>query len=379
MYRSISLSALVLFSAVLLLTTPALAQDKAKPAPAKASEAKPAPAKASEAKPAEEAKPATPAAEAPAVSKPTPKKQASALYRAGNQQAKEGVRMTFEGGQLLEKALANFKKASELFSSFKIDLNIGGVMAAMGRRAESAAYHEEFLLKVPKTVPAEIVTAAKQKLGELRAQLGSLMVESPLEGMAIQINGDDVAVTPQKKAHYLEPGKYVLILSREGFVTDTRKLVLKKGDHQVIKVQLTSLAEAERQQRAAQELLRKKDRKKIIGYSALAAGAALAVGAAVLYGVGAARGNEAFDGYTSTTSIQDQQKYVEQVDTAEGMVLGGHVLIGVAAVAFGVSAWQLITAASMDEEALPPAEDTSVKAALAPTVGGAAFSLSGRF
>lgn len=359
MFRLLSL--LALSAALFMLATPASAQKAA----AKGNNP-------SAAAPAESAPPAS----TPAL---TPRKKASKLFRQGIRSSREGVRQSKEGRKLLEAALVSYNKAKELFSSYKIDLNIGGVMAYMGRRAESAVYHEKFLQRMAKDVPKEIVSEAKQQLAQLREELGSVTLDTPMAGIKIQINGEDVAETPQSMPWYGEPGKYVVILSKEGYVTDTRRMVLKKNDHRAIKVRLTSVEEAERQQRAREELLRKKDRKKIIGYSTLAAGAALAVGAAVLYGVGASRGNEAFDGYTTTSSIQEQQRYLEQIDSAEGLLLGGHVVIGLAAAALGVAAWQIIAATRMDEEPPTPDQPKGIKAAFVPTQGGAAFSLSGRF
>ena len=315
---------------------------------------------------------------AAATPAPTPRRQASVLYKAGNQAAQVGMRKTSEGKRLLELALSKLQEAGKLYSSFKIDLNIGGVLAAMGRRTESAKFHEMFLIKMPRTVPAAIVTQAQKKLAELRMELGSVKLNCALEGVQVQINGEDVATTPQQIPWYVEPGKYVMILSKEGYVTDTRRLTLKKGDHRTIEVKLTSEAEVRRRQQQRDQLVRRKDRKKVIGYSALAAGAALAVGAAALYGVGASKGNEAFDGYSSTASKQEQERYREQVESAEGLVIGGHVLIGLAAAALGVSLWQLVSAARMEDRAPAPGQP-GIEAAMLPTPGGAAFSLSGRF
>ncbi len=232
---------------------------------------------------------------------------------------------------------------------------------------------------MPKTVPPHIVTMAQAKLTVLRGVLASVRLETGLQGIQIQINGDDVAATPQKYPWYLEPGKYLMVLSKKGYASDTRRLVLKAGEHRRIKVELTSLAEVAKQRRAQADLLLKKDRTRLIGYSALVAGAALAVGAAVLYGVGASRGNEAFDGYISTNSKQEQERFSEQIDSAEGLLTGGHVMIGLAAAALGVSVWQLVSASGMEESAPPAGQGVGITATMAPVAGGAAFSISGSF
>ena len=144
---------------------------------------------------------ASPEAALPTPVEPTPaptsKQQASALYKKANQQVKQGLRMSSEGKELLKLALDNYNSAKELFSSFKIDLNIGGLLAAMGRRPPSALYHEIFLAKMPKTVPPHIVAMAKAKLTVLRGELASVRLETSQDGVQIQINGDDVATTPQ--------------------------------------------------------------------------------------------------------------------------------------------------------------------------------------
>ncbi len=321
-----------------------------------------------------------PAAEPAKSEAVTPKKQASILYKAANKEAREGMLKVSEGRRLLDESLAKYKKARDLFASFKIDLNIGGVLSAMGRRTESAKYHEIFLVKMPKTVPPAIVEQAKKKLWDLRKELSSVRLETTLEGIQIQINGEDVDKTPQKWPHYMEPGKHVMILSRDGHVSKTELLVLKKGEHRTIKVQLTSLAEVKRLQLERDELMGARSRKRVIGFTTLAAGAALAVGAAVLYGVGASKGSEAFDGYSSTSSTMEQDRYKEQVESAKGMITGGHVLIGLAAATLGVSMWQLISASRMKEAPTKEKDTTtSVKPVVAPTAGGAALSITGRF
>ena len=143
---------------------------------------------------------------------------------------------------------------------------------------------------------------------------------------------------------------------------------------------LVSIAEQERARRQQQELVDLHRGKTMWGYTALAGAAALAVGAAVLYGVGASRGMDAYEAYDNSESIVEQQGHADEVASAKELLIGGHVLIGFAAVAAGVSAWQLLTRPDIEEKKEEaPAQPGVTAAGISPMLGGAQISFGGRF
>lgn len=322
---------------------------------------------------------AEPTAPPPAPAEPSAREQANQLFRQAINEAKKGTSMSEEAQLLLRTALDRFRRAAGLFASYKIDLNVGLVLATMGRLAEAAKYHEEFLLRMEKDAPAEVVAGARKKLDELRRELASVRVNCSVPGAVIQLNGSNIGVVPQKMAHYVEPGTFVLMVSSEGHATHNRRLKLTRGEHEPITVKLISLAEQAKEQQEQAELIRRKDRGRLLGYSFLAAGAAMAVGAATLYGVGVSQGNEGQEGFNTAQSEKEQGQYEEQVNGAERLLIGGHVLIGLAAAATGVAVWQLVAASRIEADAGLPNVAPTVSAAVAPAPGGAAFTLSGAF
>ena len=307
----------------------------------------------------------------------TPRKQASSLFAEANKMVSRGAALANEAKDLCLGAMARYHKAYSIFPSFKIDLNIGGTLDIMGRPTEAAVYFEKFLNNSQKA-PPDVIKEAKARLEELRQKLASVIVNSPVKDTAVLINGEEVGRTPVKMSHYLEPGKYMLTVQKDGYLPVHRKLDLNKGDHLTLNIPLTSRAELEKEQRRLQQIADERRTKNIWGYTALAGAAALAVTAAVLYGVGAQQGISAHEGYQTTTNMADQRAYAEEVNSAKEMLIGGHVLIGLAAAAAGVSIYQLLTRPDAEKPAaLPKAPPAAVGVFIQQS--GAQFTLSGRF
>ena len=83
--------------------------------------------------------------------------------------------------------------------------------------------------------------------------------------------------------------------------------------------------------------------KTILGFSSLALALAAAAGAGTLYGLGISRGEEAHDLYRGTKVPEEAAAHREDVEAAQGLVTGGHVLAGVAAAALGFTFYELAT------------------------------------
>ncbi len=302
----------------------------------------------------------------------TSKAKASALYREANLLSKKGTGMTAEAKQFCQEALAKYREAYGLFPSYKIELNIGGILDVLGYSSRSASYFEKFLLNSAKA-PPNIISAARSRLDQLRGKLASIKVAEAVKGAAILVNGQVVGKAPMQLPHYVEPGSYILTVQHPSFLPRTRNLTLKKGEHLVPKVSLISQVEANQARLLLRKAEKLRHRKTIWGYSALATGAALALGAGVLYGVGGAQGNEAHDGFNETDSIVAQERYAIEVESSKKLLIGGHVLIGMAAVALGVSIYQLATRPEERPEEDPPeGSEEEVREAVRETIRTAA-------
>ena len=119
----------------------------------------------------------------------------------------------------------------------------------------------------------------------------------------------------------------------------------------------TSLAEDERRN------------KTIHAYVALGIGAASLVAASVLYGVAKAEGDDAYDKYSATSNPIAAVQHWDDVEAARNKATVGHVLLGTAAVALGVSLYQLLTRPEV------PAGAGSARVGFVPSNGGGLLSL----
>ena len=109
----------------------------------------------------------------------------------------------FDRGMYLD-ALKKFRRARAVYPSFKIDLNIGATLDAMGRRTEAAVYFERFLINADNAPPA-VIFAARDRLKQLRLKLGRVKVTCLVEGAMVRVGTRAVGRTPLELPVYLEP------------------------------------------------------------------------------------------------------------------------------------------------------------------------------
>jgi hypothetical protein len=314
----------------------------------------------------------------PAAAKPSPKQEARTLYKKANKLFKRGMYLD---------ALAKYRQARALYSSFKIDLNIGATLDAMGRRTEAASYFERFLIQST-NAPQKITDAAKERLDELKKKLGSVKLTSMVDGATVSVDGKGVGKTPLELPIYLEPGKHEIKLEHTGHKPLTRQMDLAAGQHETLDLSPrpealpppppppTGVDEAE--QRRLQEQAKVRRSKTLWAYTTLGVGAALAVTAAVLYGVGASQGSDAHAAYQEATDPAEIESQYKDVEAAKTKLVVGHVMLGLAAASLGVSVYHFLTRPADERPASAGAARTpGARVTLAPTLGG--LSLQGSF
>jgi len=317
----------------------------------------------------------------------SPKAQARALFKQGNQLFKRGMYLD---------ALTSYRRARTLYPSFKIDLNIGATLDAMGRRTEAASYFERFLIQSSSAPPA-IIAAARSRLDELRKRLASVKLSSLVDGATVIVDGKATGKTPLELPIYLEPGGHALRLEHAGHTPITRQLALTAGQHQSVDLSPrpqsaapgapdgsrsvtdpAAAAEREARARARQQAQveasqRRRRSRTIWAYSTLGLGLALAASAGVLYGVGGSQGADAHQAYSEATDPVEIERRYEEVEAARSKLVAGHVLVGLAAASLGASVYLFLTRpeASLD--------GTASKMTLLPGPQGALVSYQGRF
>ena len=306
-----------------------------------------------------------------AHAEPPPKDRARSLFLEANQ--------LFDRG-MLQDALTLYRKARALYPSFKIDLNIGGTLDALGRRTEAAVYFERFLLNASKA-PKGVTREAKRRLKALRRKLGWIRVTCMVEGAVILVDGRSVGRTPRDLPLYLDPGRHRISMEREGYLPRVKMITIAAGKRKTLDFLLDPVNQpsvsAGAAAATADPVVQKRRRTKtILALAALGAGVALTAGAAALYGVGLSRGNDAYDSYLRADTLADADAQYEDVKSARTLVIVGHVLMGAAVAAYGFSFYSFVTRPCADQ-ASPHGERPAVT--VAPTSGGAYLSVGGSF
>ena len=303
----------------------------------------------------------------------SPKDRARALFLEANE--------LFDRG-MYQDALTLYRKARALYPSFKIDLNIGGTLDALGRRTEAAVYFERFLLNASKA-PRAVAREAKRRLRHLRRKLGWVKVTCMVEGAAILVDGVSVGHTPMDLPLYVTPGRHRITLQQKGFFPKVKKFTIAAGKRKALDFLLDPVAKpgAGGEQlinTALDPTLKKRRRTKtILALAALGTGVALTAGAAALYGVGLSKGNESYESYLKATTLAEADKRYQEVDSARTLVIVGHALMGAAVVAYGFSFYSFVTRPCAPEGAPPDKAQPNVT--VAPTSGGAYLSIGGSF
>lgn len=309
----------------------------------------------------------------------SPKQRAQALFAQGNRLRKAGNH---------EGALQRFRAAYKLFPSFKIDLNIAFALYDLKRNPEAAVSFSRFLREGARRSPRRIVRLARSRLVELRRKVASIRLRCSRDGAAVLVDGRRRGTTPLPAEVYLEPGRHRIELVLHGYQTLVLNLDLPAGEHPEQTVELVR----EKQQRPDERpdvepdpapaadpiVMERYQRKTTVAYITLGTGLALAATAGIMIGLGISSGTAAHDQYVQESRKLDGNSAViaghrEDVENARSMVIAGDVLAGVAAVSLGFSIYQFLTRPRLEDR------QTSPTITVAPSPGGAALLLNGRF
>lgn len=302
-----------------------------------------------------------------------PRDKARALFLEAN-----GL---FDRG-MYQDALTLYRKARALYPSFKIDLNIGGTLDALGRKTEAAVYFERFLLNSSKA-SRPVIREARRRLKVLRRQLGWLKVTTMAEGALIAVDGKSVGHTPHDLPIYLIPGSHRISVKKQGFAPRVKMITIGAGKRQTLDFLLDPIESAGARPttsavrvEADPATARRRRSKAIWGFTSLGVGVALTAGAAVLYGVGLSSGTDSYRSYMEATTVAEADARYGDVESARTLVTVGHVLMGAAVVAYGLSIYSFVTRPCAPEQATQAPQTTVT---VAPAGNGAVLSIGGSF
>ncbi len=331
-----------------------------------------------------------------------PREKARELFLEGNKLADQ---------KQFKEALEKYRKANEIYPSYKIDLNIALTLDAMGRSTKAAEYFEFFLKRAVLVAPKNFVDYAKSRFDELKRKLCKISVVCQVEGAKVIVNQGEFGSTPLSKNIYLRPGTHEIKIEKEGYPSVTVTWTMSAGEERELEIQWkpenkiapaatkedkTKETVAEKspsakandvsnasQAHAAQAVLaerasamEERRSKTIWAYSTLGAGIACLAGAGVFYGIGFSQGGSAHQKYLDAKTGDEITSRWADVEAAQTKLYIGHALAGAGALAIGISIYQFLTRPKAIET---QAVNTDVKAAFNLIPGGTSFMLTRHF
>ena len=328
-----------------------------------------------------------------------------AVPHIAHAQDKVTATVLFKEGNTLRKvkkypeALDKYQEAYRLFPSFKIQYNIALTLQLMGRNAEAVTVYQRFIREGTGKSQERMLRLARKKIRQLLSEISVVAVRCAVDGSTVFIDGIEEGKSPLGRDLYLAPGSHTLKVSHPGYVTSEEIFTVAAGQRKEWSVTLekkpeepakpateTSPHPVERPQTPAEpdatkadtvNLQEKRHTKTVWAWSTLGVGLVCGVTAAALYGWGFPAGSDAYQSYTKSREQEATDQYWSEVQEAERGIAAGHVFVGLAAVALGVSIYQFATRPA--ESDLDAASTRPFRVGIALQPGGAGAMLSGGY
>jgi len=275
--------------------------------------------------------------------------RASALLRKGN---------TLHDQGRYPEALKRYRKAYDLFPSYKLHYNFALTLNAMGHHPEAAESLEQFLARAGEGTPATILNKANALRADLWRQLGAVRVTCRDKGALVKLDGRPRGNTPLSHRIYARPGRHRLTVELPGKGAYVRTLEFSAGRGMSLDVRLTAAGQAPADEGWG---------RRHWAWTSIGAGGAMLLTSVILYGVGGSKGNAAHARYQESTSDEEFKRNREAVHDARDMLAAGSVLLVAALAAGGVGAYLLLTDT--------PAESAGARVGIAPGLSGGAISV----
>lgn len=148
----------------------------------------------------------------------------------------EGVSLFEEGDY--ERAAIAFARAYELKPSYKILYNIGQTENELKHYARALQAYQKYLAEGGDEVPADRAKELAKIVKRLEALVGRVLIDYPVPGVLIMIDGERRGETPLEEPVFLDMGNHELELRRGIEVVYRETLRIAGG--QVLKVELNA-------------------------------------------------------------------------------------------------------------------------------------------
>jgi hypothetical protein len=152
-----------------------------------------------------------------------------------------------EGAQHYERAefadaLEKFERAYAVFPSPKLLFNIGQASREVGRPVEAMDAFERFLAQAA-DAPAEMTAEAKRSMTELGEKVGKLLIECPVPGAEIAVDGKKVGEAPIQNLVRVAPGRHQVTATHAGSTPAIESVLVAAATVQTVVIRPRSLAE----------------------------------------------------------------------------------------------------------------------------------------
>jgi hypothetical protein len=139
-------------------------------------------------------------------------------------------------------ALENFQKAYAVFPSPKLLFNIGQASRELGRPVEAVEAFEKFLAQAGDA--GEAMTAeAKRSLAELTSKIGKLLIECPIAGAEISVDGRKLGLAPIQDLVRVAPGTHQLTATHPSATPAIETVNVMAGTIETVVMRPRTLAE----------------------------------------------------------------------------------------------------------------------------------------
>ena len=141
------------------------------------------------------------------------------------------------------EALVDFGAAYAIFPSPKLLLNIGQCSREIGRPVEAIQAFEQFLAEAH-DAPERLVAEVTKSVEELSTEVGKLLIDCPLSGAEIKLDGKKIGVAPLKDLFRVTAGRHQLMAIHEGTSPASKDAYVHAGTLEVVVLRPRVLADA---------------------------------------------------------------------------------------------------------------------------------------